>query len=100
MVLNYGYEIYNAQLTKAATTPQLQTQMRLFLNGKEIFTGQVKPLDVSNQRDVKRLNAGGALQLGTNMEPGEYVLQIIVTDLLSKQKYRMATQWIDFEIVK
>jgi hypothetical protein len=32
------------------------------------------------------------------MTPGDYVLQIIVTDMLSKDKYRMATQWMDFQI--
>jgi hypothetical protein len=49
---------------------------------------------------MKRLTAGGALQLGTEMPPGEYILQVIVTDLLAKEKNRTATQWIDFEIVK
>ena len=34
------------------------------------------------------------------MTPGEYVLQIIVTDALAKEKHRTATQWMDFEIVK
>jgi len=33
------------------------------------------------------------------MAPGEYVLQIIVKDLV-KEKPRVATQWMDFEIVK
>ena len=32
--------------------------------------------------------------------PGEYVLQVIVTDQLAPEKRRTATQWIDFEIVK
>jgi hypothetical protein len=34
------------------------------------------------------------------MSPGDYILQVIVTDPLAKEKYRTATQWIDFEIVK
>jgi VWFA-related protein len=99
MVLQYGYVIYNAQLNKALQ-PQLQTQMRLFRDGKEIFTGQIQPFDASNQRDMKRLAAAGALQLSADMQPGEYVLQIIVTDPLAKTKYKTATQWIDFEVVK
>jgi hypothetical protein len=49
---------------------------------------------------LKRLAANGALQLGSQMEPGEYVLQLIVIDLLRKDKYRVTSQWIDFEIVK
>jgi hypothetical protein len=74
--------------------------MRLFRDGKEIFTGRVQPLDAGNQLDLKRLTASGALQLGTDMTPGEYILQIIVTDPLAKDKYRTATQWIDFEVSK
>jgi hypothetical protein len=34
------------------------------------------------------------------MPPGDYILQIIVTDLLADQKHRMATEWIDFEILQ
>jgi VWFA-related protein len=100
MILQYDYLIYNAQTDKAAGRPQVQTQMRLFREGKQIFTGRVLPYDAGNQPDTKRLTASGALQLGTDMTPGEYILQIIVTDTLAKDKYRTATQWIDFEIVK
>jgi VWFA-related protein len=100
MVMNFGYVIYNAQADKATGQPRLQTQMRVFRDGKELFAGRVQPLDTTGQADLKRLTAGAALQLGTEMPPGEYILQVIVTDLLAKEKYRMATQWIDFEIVK
>jgi hypothetical protein len=100
MIMSYGYAVYNATLDRATGRPQIQTQMRLFREGKEVFTGRVVPLDASNQVDLKRLTAGGALQLGSNMTPGEYILQVIVTDPLAKEKYRTATQWIDFEIVK
>lgn len=101
MVMSYGYVVYNATLDKGSGRPQIETQMRLFRDGKEIFTGRMLPLDASGQTDMKRITAGGALQLGTNMTPGEYILQVIVTDPLAKdKKYRTTTQWIDFEIVK
>ncbi|HKQ99423.1 MAG TPA: VWA domain-containing protein [Pyrinomonadaceae bacterium] len=100
MLMNYAYVIYNAQVDKATARPQLQTQMRLFHEGKQIFAGRVQPFDASGQPDLKRLTGGGGLQLGMNLPPGEYILQIIVTDTLAKEKYRTATQWIDFEIVK
>ena len=100
MVMEFGYVIYNAQLNKSTGTPQVQTQVRLFHNGQQVFTGGEKPFDATNQPDLKRLAVGGARQLGKEMEPGEYVLQIVVTDLLAKEKHRVATQWIDFEIVK
>jgi hypothetical protein len=34
------------------------------------------------------------------MPPGDYVLQVIVKDLLAKEKQQIAAQWIDFEVVK
>ncbi|HEX8748831.1 MAG TPA: VWA domain-containing protein [Pyrinomonadaceae bacterium] len=101
MIMNYGYMIYNAQLDKQTQRPQIETQVRLFRDGKVIFTGKVQPLNVNEQTDLARLAAGGALRLGTDMTPGEYVLQVAVTDLLAKDsKRRTTTQWIDFEIVK
>jgi hypothetical protein len=102
MILNYGYTIYNAQIDKATSRPQLQTQMRLFRDGQQVFTGRVLPYDASQQADVKRLNAGGRIRVGPDLVPGEYILQVVVTDLLVKDKSRPAnaTQVIDFEVVK
>jgi hypothetical protein len=34
------------------------------------------------------------------MEPGEYAMQIVVTDKLAKEKFRTVAQSIDFEVVK
>jgi hypothetical protein len=99
-ILNYSYIIYNAQLD-AAGRPQLQTQMRLFRDGKEVFTGKLLPLNSDKQTDMKRLDAGGRLLVGGNLVPGQYVLQVTVTDTLVKNKrLGTATQWIDFEIIK
>jgi hypothetical protein len=33
------------------------------------------------------------------IQPGDYVLQIIVKDLLAKENRQIATQWIDFEVI-
>ena len=98
LVLEFGYVIYNAQLDKATQRPRLQTQIRLFRDGRQIFAGDVLPFDPNAQPDMTRLIAGGRLQLGTDMSPGDYVLQIIVTDPIAKEKLRTATQWIDFQI--
>ncbi|HVG31989.1 MAG TPA: VWA domain-containing protein [Pyrinomonadaceae bacterium] len=101
MVLQYDYVVFNAKVDKAAPRrTQLHTQVRLFRDGQPFYTGNPKPLDTTNQTDLKRLITGGALRLGTDMTPGEYVLQVVVTDMLAEDKYRTATQWIDFDIVK
>ena len=100
LVMQYGYVIYNAQLNKVTRQPQLTTQVRLVRDGKVIFTGQEIPFNAADQTDLKRLVAGAAIILGTELVPGEYVLQIIVNDTVASEKHRTATQWIDFEIVK
>jgi VWFA-related protein len=99
-VLEYGFVIYNAKIDKASMQPRLTIQVRLFRDGQPIFTGSERPYVLENPTDLKRLPFGSALQLGNNMVPGEYVLQVIVNDFLGKAKYKTATQWIDFEIVK
>jgi VWFA-related protein len=100
MVIEYAFFTYNAKLDKASSQPQVITQIKLFRDGKEIFSGKEIPYDSSSQIDLQRLPTGGALQLGSNMELGDYVLQVIVTDLLADKKHRNATQWMDFQIVK
>jgi len=99
MFLDYGYMIYNAHIDKTNKT-QLQTQLRLLRDGQEVFAGRVNPFDPTGQKDVKELTAGGRLQIGTMLAPGQYLLEVIVTDQLEKEKFRTVTQWIDFEVVK
>ena len=99
-VIEYGFFIFNPKLDKASTRPQLITQVKLFHNGKEIFSGRELPYNSSGQTDLQRLPIGGAIQMGNSMEPGDYVLQVIVTDSLADKKHRIATQWMDFQIVK
>jgi hypothetical protein len=101
--LDYGYAIYNARLDKATGRPRLTTQVRLFKDGKLVFAGGVAPFDAGEQKDMKRLAAGGRLQVGSELEPGDYVLQVVVTDEVARGKKRdltgTATQWVDFEVV-
>jgi VWFA-related protein len=98
--LIYALAIYNAKIDKTTGKPNLTIQARLFRNGELIFTGKEIPFEVRDLTDPKRLGGGGGIQLGTDMKPGEYVLQIVVSDLLAKEKHRIATQWMDFEIVQ
>src|ERR1041384_1917281 len=91
MMLTYGTYIYNARLDKADNLPKLTTQVQLFRDGKPVFIGKEIPLQVKEAADWKRLTAGGAIQIGTDLPAGDYVLQITVTDALADQKHRTAT---------
>ena len=97
--LDVGLLIYNASIENATMNPRLITQVRLFYEGKEIFAGKESPYDPGRQTDLKRLALTGGLSLGTDMVSGDYVLQVIVTDLLADKKHQSATQWMDFQIV-
>lgn len=100
MELDYLFRVYNAQREPKTNQVHLEAQGLLLKDGKPVFTGKPSPLDVSSQPDLRNIIAFGRLRLGTDLELGEYVLQVIITDKLAKEKYRAATQWMDFEIVK
>ena len=101
MVMEYAYYIYNARLDKATRRPQLETQIKLFRNGQQVYTGKVRDFTGAQIAESGQFVGGGAFQIGGELETGEYVLQVIVTDRLAKDdKYRTATQWIDFDIVR
>ncbi|HEY9502573.1 MAG TPA: hypothetical protein VIR01_13155, partial [Pyrinomonadaceae bacterium] len=96
--LRYSFVIYNPHLDPTGQPP-LQTQVRIFRDGQPVFTGREQRFALNNPPDVTRLSGASAIQLGADMTPGEYVLQVIVTDLLAEDKYATATRWVDFKIV-
>jgi hypothetical protein len=74
-------------------------QARIFRDGKTVLAGPELPIDAA-QSDLKRIASIGRLQLGSDFSPGYYVLQIVATDRLANEKQRIASQWIDFEVLK
>ena len=100
-LMDYGYVVYNALPGPKNTLPDLRAQVRLFHEG-ELVTSQEEPaIDMGRlQVDPKRLSSRGSLRLSDQLTPGQYVLQIIVTDPRAKAGVATASQWIDFEIVK
>jgi hypothetical protein len=97
--LDYGFVIYNAKLDKTTSRPQLLRQVRLFRDGRLIHTSEPQPLDIGQQKDLKRILITEQLQI-SGLTPGQNVLQIVITDLLAKGQHQMASQWIDFEVVR
>jgi VWFA-related protein len=96
-LLVYGYEIINAK-SGAGQHPELEVQARLFRDGEQVLAGKTMPAAAGGASDPQRLAAVGRMSLGSDMTPGEYVLQVIVTDKLAKSKFNRVTQSMDFEI--
>jgi hypothetical protein len=100
MEVNYYFNIYNARIDRATGRPRLQMRMRLFRDGRQVYVGPPVDFNPGKQSDMKNLQAGTRLGLDAGFVPGEYLLQVIVTDLLAPEKQGTAAQWTDFEIVK
>lgn len=98
-LLRYSYVIYNARKS-AAQKPQLEIQTRLIRDGKVILEGSPAPFNASDQTDLERLQASGAIALGSDLAPGNYILQVIVFDNAGGGKQKFATQFVEFEIIK
>lgn len=96
----FAYSIYNAQIDPSTHLPRLTAQTRIFRDGKAVFTGNAIPIQTSAQSDFKRIPNITGMQLGLEFLPGDYVLQVLVTDHLAKEKEQIVSQWIDFEVVK
>jgi len=95
--LAFGYVIYNATLHKTKREPQLTTKTLVFRNAEKIYSSDPVAVGLTGQSDLKRISTGARLQLGPALTHGEYALQIVVEDKISK---RTTTQWTQFEVIK
>jgi hypothetical protein len=95
--VHHAYQILNGRAGPNGQ-PALESQVRLFCNGRELYTGKFTALSVDGRPDTKRLETGGDLTLSGKLIPGDYVLQIIVIDDLAPEKYQAASQWMDSQV--
>ena len=94
-VLRYGFEVYNAKADGAA--PRLETRTRILQHDRVVVDGAVKKVEPNPQGDPKHVQISGAVMLKDDLPAGDYVLQVLVTDLAAKKS---AAQIFPFEIVK
>jgi hypothetical protein len=97
--LYFAFNIYNA----ANETGQLRNlvmNVMLFRDGKTVYSGPEVPIVASNPKDLSRVFTNGKLKLSSDFEPGNYYLQVVVTEKDAKDKAVPVVQWIDFEIEK
>ena len=90
-VMRYVADVYNPDI-KAPLTGR----MRIFRDGKLHFEGKETP--VSIQANGSGTQYSGGITLGADMPPGEYVMQLVVSQPKGKDT-RSAAQFVEFEIV-
>jgi VWFA-related protein len=93
----YAFQVLNAK-TEGTQEAQLTSQVRLFRDGEKFYEGKVLDLKLGQIGPAARHYTGGQLSLGGKLAPGEYVMQVLVTDKLSKDKNPSTSQAIDFEV--
>jgi VWFA-related protein len=96
-VIDYGAVVYNPAPDPKTGKPQLTMQLEIYRDGKVLHQLEPRQIDPGGAANPKRLECGGRLKL-TGFPPGEYVMRLVVTDQLAKQKYSRAEQWMDFSI--
>ena len=95
----YSYLVYGARQS-ANNSAHLVSQIRLFRGSEEVFTGDVLPVTTAKEITRDGIIAGGTFRLGSALPPGNYFLQVVVTDKMAPSEIQSSSQWIDFEIVK
>ncbi len=92
--LAYECGIYNVKPgdDKAA---QLEVRTVIFTGGKEVYNGKALPVTVPDAANRPWLSLRGKLDLGSNIAPGEFVLQVLVKDKIGG---RSASQWTEFTL--
>lgn len=95
----YGYVVINPKLAGPDKMPKTMTQVRVYRNGKLFYTGKPQSVYVQRKNDPDDFVGAGVLRLGGEVAPGEFLIQITVTDPLHKKKQSQVSQWADFEVV-
>jgi hypothetical protein len=98
--VDYACVIFNGHTDKTHAQPALTARVQLYRDGAVVFAGKEQPVSLTSQTDPRRLIYAGRLTLGANLPPGDYALQVVVTDTLRADNHRVTSQWIDFEIVQ
>jgi VWFA-related protein len=94
--LVYAYQVLNPRMDAKKT--QLDSRIRLFRNGQQVYESNAQNVDQGNVKlDSTRLGVAGRIP-SLKLQPGSYVLQVIVQDNNRHDKYRIAAQSIDFEV--
>ncbi|HEV8168641.1 MAG TPA: hypothetical protein VGP59_04810, partial [Pyrinomonadaceae bacterium] len=94
----FAFNIYNAANEKGQLRNLVMTAM-LFRDDKVVYTGPEVPI-TADSTDLTRVFTNGRVKLTPDLEPGDYYLQVTITDKDADKKAAPVVQWIDFQIEK
>jgi hypothetical protein len=71
----------------------------LFRNGDEVHRSEPEPIDLTGVGDFRKILLKKRMYLENTMEPGNYMLQLIVKDKKGGKNGDLAAQTLDFDIL-
>ena len=89
--------VYNAK-SKEGVRPDLESQVILYNEGKELYRSAAEPVLVDNLVNPGRIPIKKSLFLEGTLQPGDYVLKLLVRDRQAKEKNNLTEQMLQFEI--
>jgi VWFA-related protein len=92
----YSYQVVNLTVDESKHSA-IDVVTLILRNGETIYQGKPSQVTFSEGDNPKLRAAVGTVRLGT-LEPGHYILQLMVKDRLAKDA-RSATQYVNFEVV-
>lgn len=92
----WAYQILNARVDDDRK-PRLESQVRIFREGQEFFTGKPSAMAAEEQGKSRRMIAADQMRF-RDLPPGNYIMQVAVRDMLAREKQRTAVQAIDFDV--
>jgi VWFA-related protein len=95
--ISYAYRLFNPSIGDDKK-PAVEARTRLFREGRLAVDGNPVLPRMPAGGDLKRYDIAGKISLAPEMEPGDYVIYVTVTDKLARKQPRQATQSIDFRI--
>lgn len=98
--LYFAFNVYNAANERGQLRNLVMNAM-LFRDDKIVYSGPEVPITPANQTDLSRVFRNSVVKLSPDLEPGDYYLQVVITDKdADKKKVPPVVQWIDFQIEK
>ena len=92
----YSYQVVNLTVDENKHS-EIDVVTRILRNGQAVYQGKPSPVTFTEGDNPKLRAAIGTVKLG-KLDPGHYILQLMVTDRLAKDA-RSAMQYVNFEVV-
>jgi VWFA-related protein len=96
--LRFGLRAFGREAPKSTVRPRLATTTELLHDGEVVFTTEEVPIETAVEGAATAIPVGGHLKLPSELEPGSYVVRVVVRDVAAPASSARATQSIDFDL--